>query len=156
MKKSLLSLSCVGFALLAFTSPNIYASNATATPANPSPLGLQIRPNLIGLWALKQPNMQCTEYYNFQENEKLVVNSGKEWVLANYTYEYPAYHQESLPIMYLTMLYDNTEEDCAGSRQDQSNEESSHYIKWNTPHEFELCAKADGTNCWVKLNRILP
>lgn len=158
MKKKLVSLCCTALSLFALNQVSFAQNQTTPTNnvQNKSPLGLQIRPNLIGLWQLKPYNSQCIEYYNFQENEQLVVNSGQEWVLAHYHYQYPEHHQESLPILHLSMLYDNNEMDCSGSKEDQTHEETAHFIKWNTPHQFELCNKEDGTSCWVQLNRILP
>lgn len=121
-----------------------------------SKIDLSIQPAVIGLWKLVESPKHCTEYYNFTtQNSKLVVNSGKEWVVGQYAYQFPEFHENKQPMLMWEIKYDNNEMDCHGQQIDQSGNLSLFSVKWHNPHKFELC-DALSKQCIITLERVLP
>lgn len=154
MKKIILACGLISMSIFCFANNDTTSKTKPTVPYQAS-FKTEVRPAVLGLWAINSFKNQCVEYYNFRTEKQLFVKSGKEWVYGLYQYEYPENTQESLPLMYLRIEYDNNEADCAGIKQDQTGDMSINSVKWINNNQFELCHE-DGKNCWATLERVSP
>lgn len=121
-----------------------------------SNITLDIRSPLTGLWKLTESPAQCTEYYNFREKNALIVNSGKEWVVGKYTYEYPEYqNRTSSPTLMWQIDYDNNEIDCHGQQENQAGDIVAFKVNWKNNNQVQLC-DAKSNECYINLERVVP
>ena len=113
------------------------------------------RPEISGLWGMSIPNnKRCVEYYNFKNNNQVVINSGKEWSTG--LYDYQPQEAEVAPVLVLQIKYDNNEVDCSGRKEDQTGEISQYYVNWKSPSVINFCDGEKGKDCFATLQRILP
>lgn len=120
-----------------------------------SNIQLTVNPPVLGLWKLTESPAQCTEYYNFQMDDKIIINSGKEWVVGKYSYQFPEYHNHTTPILMWELDYDNNEVDCHGQKIDQSGDANIFSIHWKNHNQMELC-DTQSKECFFTLSRVLP
>jgi hypothetical protein len=115
------------------------------------------RPLIAGLWAMPIPNKSCIEYYNFLEDGRFLIQSHHEWTTGTYEYVLPALGDSTLPLLTMTIRYDNNEMDCSGNKVDQSNEVQRQFIRWNPQQrQMEFCGTPEGAECLLALRRVLP
>jgi hypothetical protein len=116
------------------------------------------RPLIAGLWGMKIPNVTCVEYYNFKENGEFLVRSAGEWSMGKYVYQLPEMEAMATTLPQLTMgiLYDSNDADCSGNKVNQTGEVQQEYVKWISPSRIKFCATADGQQCPLELDKILP
>lgn len=116
------------------------------------------RPLIAGLWGMTIPNVSCIEYYNFKENGQFVVKSAGEWSLGKYVYQLPEMEAmaTTLPQLTLGILYDSDDADCSGNKINQTGEVQQEYVKWVSSSQIKFCATADGQQCPLVLNKVLP
>jgi hypothetical protein len=123
----------------------------------PSTTILVDRPLIAGLWAMPIPEKNCIEYYNFREDGQFVVKSAGEWTAGEYQYDLPDVSDNSLPMLTLKIKSDNLATDCSGNAIDQSNEVQRQFVRWNVnQRSIEFCGTAEGQQCVLALNRLLP
>ena len=97
---------------------------------------------------------QCKELYNFAADNEMWSVSGKEWTYGRYLVTHP---DDGLPLIAIQTVYDNNEMDCSGNQIDQSGEAIIAYLKHNeNDNEMQWCADAEGTDCFMHFERILP
>lgn len=120
-----------------------------------SNIDAKIRSPLLGLWKLSESPAQCTEYYNFREWNSLVVKSGQEWVVGQYSYQYPEYHDQTQPVLLWEIKYDNNQVDCHGQQIDQSGDVVAFKVNWKNENEVQLC-DSQSNDCYIHLERISP
>lgn len=113
------------------------------------------RPAIYGLWAMSLPNTTCTEYYNFKENNAVVVNSASEWSTGVYEYQ-PSPEDSQIGALALQMKFDNNQKDCSGQMIQQSGDLSQYYVRWKDLNHIQFCASTDPKQCPVSLKRLLP
>ncbi|MDO4223444.1 MAG: hypothetical protein Q4D05_05370, partial [Acinetobacter sp.] len=111
------------------------------------------RPEILGLWALQEKGNQCVEYYNFRKNKQLLIVSGEERIVAEYDYQEPENLEQKHPLMTMKVLADNGQTDCWGDRADQSNSTQVTQIRWENPHQLQLCF--DEKSCFT-MHRVRP
>lgn len=142
--------------ILILNSSFIYAQpNSNADNYN-SKVDLTIQPAVLGLWKLADSPQHCTEYYNFTaKNNKLVVKSGKEWVIGQYLYSFPTFHENKPPMLMWEIKYDNNEVDCHGQKVDQSGDMALFNVKWNGVNQMQLCDVLS-EKCFMTLERVQP
>ncbi|GAA0313953.1 hypothetical protein [Psychrobacter aestuarii] len=95
---------------------------------------------------------QCRELYNFAADNEMWSVSGKEWTYGRYLVTHP---DEGLPLIAIQTVYDNNEMDCSGNQVDQKGEAVIAYLK-HTDNQMQWCADAEGTDCFMHFERILP
>lgn len=123
-----------------------------------STINIKLRPEIVGLWAMDIPNNpQCLEYYNFKDENDLVIKSGDEWTVGQYQYQPPVDASVStVGVLMMHIQYDNNQKDCSGQQNDQSNEIQQFFIKWDNPRQIQFCADEKYSQCFATLNRRLP
>lgn len=142
MKKAILAVLCTVFSATTWAESSIQAVS---------------RPEILGLWGMEVPkNPQCVEYYNFRNDDEVIINSAKEWTIGQYSYQLPEQRDGTLPAMLLKIKYDNNEADCWQQRVDQTGEISQFFVKWDNPNRIEFCAEENGEQCYATLHRQLP
>lgn len=116
------------------------------------------RPLIAGLWGMKIPNANCTEYYNFKENGDFFVKSSGERSIGKYVYQLPemAAMAKNLPQLTLGVLYDNNDVDCSGNKINQTGEVHQEYVKWISASRIKFCETVDGMKCQLELDKVLP
>jgi hypothetical protein len=116
------------------------------------------RPLIAGLWGMKIPNANCTEYYNFKENGEFFVKSSGEKSLGKYVYQLPEMGAmaTTLPQLTLGILYDNGDTDCSGNKINQTGEVHQEYVKWLSASRIQFCSTVDGRICQLELQKVLP
>jgi hypothetical protein len=116
------------------------------------------RPLIAGLWGMKIPNVSCIEYYNFKENGEFLVKSAGEWSMGKYVYQLPEMEAmaTTLPQLTLGILYDSNDADCSGNKINQTGDVQQEYVKWISPSRIKFCATADGQQCPLELDKVLP
>lgn len=95
---------------------------------------------------------QCKELYNFAADNEMWSVSGKEWTYGRYLVTHP---DEGLPIIAIQTVHDNNEMDCSGNQIDQSGEAVIAYLKHDN-NQMQWCADADGVDCFMHFERVLP
>ena len=161
MKKiaAALILSCAVTHTLAQSTAVQPAQQVDAAPMpKHSTINIVLRPEIMGLWAMDIPeNPQCHEYYNFKNENELIIKSSDEWTVGQYQYQPPADISVSTAgILTMHIQYDNNQKDCSGNQTDQSNEIQQFFIKWNNPRQIQFCADEKYSQCFATLNRRLP
>ena len=140
---------------LANTAP-VETKKAEAAPAS-GLINIITRPEIMGLWGMEIPaNKQCVEYYNFRQNNEVVIKSAKEWSIGQYQYQPQNNRSEQLPALVMQIKYDNNEVDCSGVQNDQAGEVQHFFVKWVNKEQIQFCASNNGENCFATLNRSLP
>ncbi|WP_374570986.1 hypothetical protein [Acinetobacter sp.] len=115
------------------------------------------RPEISGLWGMEIPNnRKCIEYYNFKNNNDVVIKSGSEWSSGIYDYQPARDLDEQIPALILQVKYDNNEPDCSGNQEDQTGEISQYFVKWKNPYTIDFCSNAKAEQCFATLRRVLP
>lgn len=148
-------LCCVSLATFAQdgSASGLYKNKAPASDT----VKISLKPEIVGLWKMPiASNKSCTEYYNFQSNNKLVVNSGAEWSTGFYEYQADQEVDNKQGVLAMSIQYDNNQEDCSGNRVDQSGEVSQYLLKWRDAQSFELCNTEQANQCFATLSRVLP
>ncbi|AUZ04426.1 MULTISPECIES: hypothetical protein [Vitreoscilla] len=106
--------------------------------------------NLVGSWAMPVPNnAQCSEYYRFEADGNLQINSALERISARYEVKNTA----GLPQMNVVFVEDNGMVDCFGNGANQSGQSTTHFLKWENANHVRYCSDALGQNCPVSLYR---
>lgn len=106
--------------------------------------------NLIGRWAMPVPNnAQCSEYYHFETDGQLQINSASEHVSARYEVK----NTLGLPQMNVVFEKDNGMMDCFGNTANQSGQSTIHFLKWENTNHVRYCTDVLGQNCPVSLYR---
>ncbi|SDB87609.1 hypothetical protein [Acinetobacter boissieri] len=113
------------------------------------------RPVISGLWGMAMPNSQCVEYYNFKDNNKVVVNSNQEWSTGLYEYQ-PSVDNGPVSGLALQITSNNSQPDCSGKTTPVNNEVLQYYVHWQDANNIQFCGSADSRSCVVGLRRILP
>ncbi|WP_228285043.1 hypothetical protein [Acinetobacter rathckeae] len=113
------------------------------------------RPVISGLWGMTIPNTQCVEYYNFKENNKVVVNSDQEWSTGLYEYQ-PSADNGPVAGLALQITSNNSQPDCSGKTMPASNEVLQYYVRWQDANNIQFCGSNESRSCVVGLRRILP
>lgn len=120
-------------------------------------ISIKNRPLIAGLWMMPIADRGCIEYYNFQENGEFVIKSEQEWTSGSYEYTLPPLGDPSLPMLVMKINHDNNQVDCSGNKIDQSNEVQQQFVRWSSDQRnIEFCNNAEGQQCYVGLNRLLP
>lgn len=137
-----------------------FATNPTSTPkAKVVPVDNSIniiqRPLISGLWGMSTPDSQCVEYYNFKENNKVVVNSNQEWATGLYEYQ-TSVDDNKVAGLALQIQATNNEPDCSNKRSTAQNEVLQYYVHWQDANNIQFCGSTDSRSCVVGLRRILP
>lgn len=115
------------------------------------------RPEIMGLWGMEIPNnKKCVEYYNFRNDNEIMIKSGQEWSYALYDYQPSDDLNDKLPALIMQVRYDNNQTDCSGRREDQTGEISQYFVQWKNTHTINFCATEKGQECFATLKRILP
>ncbi|WP_235985058.1 hypothetical protein [Acinetobacter baretiae] len=146
--------------ILLFGSMTVFATEPTtptktkAVKADNS-ISIVQRPVISGLWVMAIPNSQCAEYYNFKENNKVVVNSNQEWSTGLYEYQPPA---DNGPVagLALQMTSNNAQPDCSGKVSAVSNDVMQYYVRWQDTNNIQFCSSNESRSCVVGLRRVLP
>ena len=106
--------------------------------------------SIVGQWVMPVPNnAQCSEYYRFDADGQFAVSSDQERVTGRYDVEVTP----SLPKMNVVFSSDNNMADCFGNTVDQTGQNDTHFLKWDTENTLQLCSDVTGQNCPVKLYR---
>ena len=106
--------------------------------------------SIVGQWVMPVPNnAQCSEYYRFAADGQFAVSSDQERVTGRYDVEVTP----SLPKMNVVFSSDNNMTDCFGNTVDQTGQNDTHFLKWDTENTLQLCSDVTGQNCPVKLYR---
>ena len=106
--------------------------------------------SIVGQWVMPVPNnAQCSEYYRFDADGQFAVSSDQERVTGRYDVEVTP----SLPKMNVVFSSDNNMTDCFGNTVDQTGQNDTHFLKWDTENTLQLCSDVTGLNCPVKLYR---
>ena len=144
--------------LISSTTMADAASTDSKKALTPSGLiNIVTRPEIMGLWGMEIPaNQQCIEYYNFRQNNHLVIKSDEEWSIGQYQYQAPNNRSEQLPALVMQIKYDNNQKDCSGVVIDQTGEVQQFFVKWVNNQQIQFCANNNGENCFATLNRFLP
>ncbi len=116
------------------------------------------RPLIAGLWGMKIPNANCTEYYNFKENGEFLVKSSGEKSVGKYLYQLPEMGATAttLPQLTLGIFHDNGETDCSGNQVNQTGEIHQEFVKWVSSSRIKFCSTVDGNSCKLVLDKVLP
>lgn len=136
-------------------SPATTQQKAKLPPAPANDIVIVTRPAIYGLWAMALPNTTCKEFYNFKENNAVVVNSAAEWSTGMYEYQ-PSVEDNKIGALAIQMKFDNNQKDCSGEAIQQSGELSQYYVRWQDPNNIQFCSSADPKQCPVALKRLLP
>lgn len=130
---------------------------ATEAPPVADRIVVKNRPLIAGLWAMTIPNKTCIEYYNFMEDGRFLIKSAQEWTTGTYEYVLPALGDSTLPLLTMTIRYDNNAVDCSGNQVDQSNEVQRQFVRWDQhQRQIEFCGTPEGEECLLALKRVLP
>jgi hypothetical protein len=120
-------------------------------------ISIKTRPEIVGLWGMRIPNnKRCIEYYNFQNENQLVVKSDQEWSTGLYEYRPSTNPDQTASELIIQIQYDNNEKDCSGNQVDQTGEMSQYFVQWKSPTTIEFCDSAKAEKCFAELKRILP
>jgi hypothetical protein len=95
---------------------------------------------------------QCRELYNFGADNEMWAVSGKEWTYGRYLI---THREEGLPIIAIKTVYDNNEVDCSGNQIDQTDEILLAFLEHNG-NQMQWCANPDGTQCFMRFQKVLP
>ena len=138
--------------------PSTAAQNdAQSAKLSANTIRIFTRPEIMGLWGMEIPNnKQCVEYYNFKNNNEVIIKSNQEWSYALYDYQPSEDIKEKLPALILQVRYDNNQTDCSGRKEDQSGEISQYFVQWKNNHTINFCATEKGEECFATLKRVLP
>jgi hypothetical protein len=148
MKKILMSVLVCALANFAY---------ATEVQPEADRIVVKNRPLIAGLWAMSIPNKTCIEYYNFMEDGRFLIKSAQEWTTGTYEYVLPAMGDSTLPLLTMSIRYDNNEVDCSGNQVNQSNEVQRQFIRWDQKkRQIEFCGTPEGEECLLALKRVLP
>lgn len=136
----------------------IWAQNPPQQDAvEQSPIQIVNRPALLGQWGMEIPsNRQCVEYYNFRDNNEVVIKSDREWSIGQYQYQIPNNRGEQVSTLVMHIQYDNNQKDCSGVQVDQTGEIQQFFVKWVNPTRIEFCGNDKGEKCFAVLNKQLP
>lgn len=154
------------FSLLALSTTVTWADNKKntnlATTKAPvvedvNTISITTRPEIVGLWGMKIPNnKRCIEYYNFKNENQVVVKSDQEWSTGIYEYRPSTNPDQSVSELIIQIKYDNNEKDCSGNQIDQTGEMSQYFVQWKSPTTIEFCDSVKAEKCFAELRRILP
>lgn len=97
-------------------------------------------------------NNQCRELYNFKADNEMTTVSGKELTYGRYIV---THRDQGLPIIAMQTIYDNNEVDCSGNQVDQTDEALVAFLKYDG-NNMQWCADAEGEECFMDFNRVLP
>lgn len=162
MKKTCLSLLILSLSTwaMAMDSNNKMDTQAAMTQKAAevaNTFRISTRPEIMGLWGMEIPeNRKCIEYYNFKNDNKVVIKSGDEWSSGIYDYQLPQDPTEQIPALVLQVKYDNNQKDCSGNQVDQSGEITQYFVKWKNPYTINFCANEKAEQCFAILRRVLP
>lgn len=163
MKKIVLAISTVLWSVSAMANTNqtILATETDSGAVQQAPasglINIVTRPEIMGLWGMEIPtSKQCVEYYNFRQDNGVVIKSADEWSLGQYQYQVPSNRSEQLPALVMQIKYDNNEKDCSGNQVDQTGEVQQFFVKWINQQQIQFCANHNGENCFATLHRSLP
>jgi hypothetical protein len=133
------------------------AGMAHAADVQVGQIALVDRPLIAGLWAMPIPQKNCVEYYNFREDGEFLVKSSGEWTSGSYEYDLPETDEERLPLLTMSVKYDNLATDCSGNAIDQSQDVQRQFVRWDKEQrKIEFCGTAEGQQCVLALSRVLP
>ena len=115
-----------------------------------TPCWAMAQPSLVGQWVMPVPNnAQCSEFYDFKDNGEVNIRSGLERVSGRYE----VLETLGLPQVNVLFIEDNQMPDCFGSNEDQTNQQTTHYLKWESDNHVRYCNDVLGQNCPVGLIR---
>lgn len=141
------------FTLILATS---IASSTLANTNYQSNIVTKTRDPIMGLWALDIAKTNCTEYYNFKNDTTFAIQSHQALVEGKFKYNYPKYHNESIPELYLYITKNNQQKDCMGATDSYNASLIPFSIQWISNNEFELCTEPAGKKCFARLRKVLP
>ncbi len=128
---------------------------APATPANP--ITVVARPLIAGLWVYQTPQMRCGEYYNFDEQGGVLIQSGAEWSQGSYSLDLPEAGDNEWPVLTFKILHENNEVDCSGQQENQSGQTQRQYVRvMDNGRRMQFCGQPNHSDSCIGLNRILP
>lgn len=157
MNKILIVPLMVSLSMTTFAQDNVKNGLDKNKVQSTNTVKVSLKPEIVGLWGMPIPNnKKCTEYYNFQSNNNLIVNSGAEWSTGFYEYQPNQDADDKQSMLMINIKYDNNQTDCSGNRIDQTDEVSQYLVKWRDAKSFELCSVEENSNCFAILRKISP
>lgn len=101
-------------------------------------------------WGLVQPGTMCVEHYHFMPSGEVFIESNQERVTGTYSFLSKDNGFE-LPAVVISLVTDNQQPDCVGSRVNQSGTSTTNFLKKESDKKIYFCLDALGKNCPVYL-----
>lgn len=115
------------------------------------PLAALAEYSMVGQWVMPVANNpQCSEQYQFGDNNEFAVTSGMERAAGRYEQQN---NGAGLSQLNVNFTFDNQMTDCFGSNLDQTGMADTHFLKWHNENVVQWCSDVTGQNCPVTLYR---